>query len=156
MKRWIAITLAVVTAVAVPALGGQTARAQQRNLRELYERARLMEQARDTKEAVRLYTEVVAKAKNDRALTSAAEARLAALTTVKRQDGRQPLPAIYGVTVYCRLAGQGAMGVGWTEPRQGKYYRCLETFDENFKPTGAAWVQVEKGGAMVAKPAGTK
>jgi Tol biopolymer transport system component len=87
MKRGLAMTLAVVGAIAAMALGGQTARAQQRNLRELYERARLMEQAKDTKEAVRLYTEVVASAKDDRALTSAAEARLAALTTVKRQDG---------------------------------------------------------------------
>jgi Tol biopolymer transport system component len=87
MKRGMAVTLAIAAAVAVIAAGGQTARAQQRNPRELYERARLMEQAKDTREAVRLYTEVVAKAKDDRALTSAAEARLAALTTVKRQDG---------------------------------------------------------------------
>ena len=64
---------------------------------------------------------------------------------------REPLPAIYGVTVYCTLPGKGAMGIGWTEPSEGKYYRCLPTFDESFKPTGAAWVQVEKGGTIGAR-----
>ena len=64
---------------------------------------------------------------------------------------RPPLPAVFGVTVYCPAAGKGNMGVGWTEAKEGKYFRCLEIFDENFKPTGAAWVQVEKGGSSLPR-----
>ena len=72
-------------------------------------------------------------------------------TLVSAQSNPKALPPVYGATVYCPLAGKGAMGVGWKELKDGKYYRCLETFDESLKPNGAAWVEVEKDGTMLPR-----
>jgi hypothetical protein len=65
-----------------------------------------------------------------------------------QSSAQAPRPSVFGVTVYCTLPGKGAMGVGWTEPHEGKYYRCLPTFDENFKPSGASWVRVQQNGTI--------
>jgi hypothetical protein len=72
---------------------------------------------------------------------------LVAGTLVSAQSPPRTLgPAFMGATVYCSLKDKGPMGVGWTEKREGKSYRCLEIFDENLKPAGAYWVEVEPDG----------
>jgi hypothetical protein len=63
---------------------------------------------------------------------------------------QKPRPLVFGITVYCPLAGQGNLGVGWTQPVDGKYFRCVPTYDENLKLINAEWVQVEKGGATLS------
>src|SRR5262245_34650640 len=65
--------------IALVALATFSTIAQQTSPRELYERARLMEQGNRTKEAIALYSQVVSQAKDDRALAGEAELRKAFL-----------------------------------------------------------------------------
>ena len=75
-----------------------------------------------------------------------------------QEKPQTPPPRITSAAKTCNLAGQGEMGVGWLHhpraalPDQDRYYRCLPIFDENLKPAGAAWVQVQKDGTVGENP----
>jgi hypothetical protein len=50
----------------------------------------------------------------------------------------------------CSLAGIGRFDVGWTEKADGGSYRCVPTFDEALKASGAAWIKVNADGTLGA------
>jgi hypothetical protein len=51
----------------------------------------------------------------------------------------------------CSLAQKGRFDQGWLEEAQSGAFRCMATYDENLKPSGAAWVKVNPDGTVGSK-----
>jgi hypothetical protein len=51
----------------------------------------------------------------------------------------------------CSIPGKGRFSVGWVAEYGGENYRCLETFGDDLKPSGVAWIKVVKESRFVIK-----
>src|SRR5262249_20483438 len=51
----------------------------------------------------------------------------------------------------CSLPSLGTFSVGWVQLEGNQYYRCLETFDSSLRPSGFAWVKVQKATPFVVQ-----
>src|SRR5262245_23782326 len=48
----------------------------------------------------------------------------------------------------CSLTDKGRFDLGFTQKTEGGSYRCVATFDQALRPSGAAWVKVNADGTI--------